>query len=64
MEERVVWRYRAAGPMEMVTEVVLANDQLLYRRLFEGEVVVEESISPEAAGLLWAGLVRQGWHLE
>lgn len=64
MMEKKVWVLSAGTAMRMVAEVVQVGDRLLYRRLFEGEVVEERPIEPEVAGQLFSGLVEQGWHTE
>ena len=64
MEEKVVWRCRAPGPLEVRVEVAQRGDDLFYRRLFEGEVVVESRITPEKAGQAFSHLLGEGWHTE
>jgi len=64
MEQKLVWRCRVPGPLEMVAEVVQVGEGLLYRKLFDGEMVKSVSITPELAGDLFFGLVALGWHTE
>lgn len=66
MEEKVVWRYRylLLSPLELVVELVQVGDRLLYRRLFEGDVVKETPITPEQAARLSWVLGGRNWRKE
>ncbi len=64
MEQKLVWRCRVPGPLEMVAEVVQAGEGLRYRKLFDGEMVESISITPELAGALFFGLAALGWQTE
>jgi hypothetical protein len=66
MEEKT-GRYRAPGPLDIAIEIVRPEpdaDSFLYRRLFEGEVVMEATITPEQAAEISASLIATGWHIE
>lgn len=66
MEERVVWRYRYTplSPLELVVELIQVGETLIFRRLFEGDVVKEAPITPEQAGFLSFLLLGSDWHME
>ncbi len=64
MQQKLVWRYRAPGPLELVVELSQMGEELTYRRLFEGEVVLEKRVSKEQADRARDVLVTGGWRQE
>lgn len=64
MEEKIVWRCRTPGPLEIRVEVLQRGDALFYRRLFEQDLVMEAPIDAHKAGQLFFTLLEQGWHTE
>ena len=64
MQDKLVWRYRVPGPLEMVAEVFQVGEGLRYRKLFDGKEVECVPITPELAGDLFFGLVALGWQTE
>ena len=65
MGEEIVARYRAPGEhFRLGVEVTKRGEELRYRRLFDGEVVVEKIITPELVGELLFNLMKRGWHTE
>jgi len=66
MEEKIVGRYSyiPLRPLELVVELLLKGETLIYRRLFEGDVVKETPITPEQAGRLLPLLRGSDWLME
>ena len=65
MCEEIVARYRAPGEhFRLVVEVTKRGEELRYRRLFDGEVILERTITPEQAGRILFSLMGKGWHTE
>lgn len=64
MSEEIVARYRAPDKtFDIVVEIVRTEggEDLVYRRLFDGEVVKEEAITPADAVHVVCHLIAQGW---
>lgn len=63
MEETIA-RYRA--PVEgfaLEVELVQAGAKLLYRRLWDGEVVKETEVTPQQVAEILGRLPLLGWHI-
>ena len=65
MEQKIMWRFRFTplSPMELVVELLQEGETLIYRRLFEGDVVKETPITWEKAKRLLDLLLEGDWHL-
>lgn len=65
MQQNIVWRYSTGTePMKMTVELNQVGEHLVYRRLFNGEVVLEKSVSQEQADRYRDALVIGGWRQE
>ena len=65
MSEEILARYRAPlKTFDIVVEIVRpeGGEGLVYRRLFDGEVVKEEAITPADAVDVVCHLIAERWH--